>query len=329
MPVQTMRAWRCAGATGLQDLALADLPPPGAGAGEVVVRVAAGALNFSDLLMLRGAYQVRPPLPFIPGQEIAGTVSVDTARFRQGDRVAGKVLWGGFAEQAVAREDMLIRLPRDVPFAEGASLPVIWPTAWIALHDRARLRAGETILVHAAAGGVGAAAVQLARAAGARVYATAGGEEKLALCRELGAEAAFDYRAGPWLEPLLARTGGRGVDVVFDPVGGEITDLSVKALARNGRLLIVGFAGGAVPAIKANRLLLKNASALGVYWSHDTDAALVARALEDVLALRGAGGIRLLVGQRYRFADLPRALADLEARRTTGKSVIVMEEGAG
>jgi NADPH2:quinone reductase len=324
-----MKAWRCAGAGGLQDLALAELPPPVAGAGELLVKVGAGALNFSDLLMLRGAYQVRPPLPFVPGQEIAGTVSADTARFRQGDRVAGKVLWGGFAEQAVAREDMLIRLPQDVPFAEGASLPVIWPTAWIALYDRARIREGETVLVHAAAGGVGAAAVQLARAAGARVFATAGGADKLALCRELGAEEAFDYRAGPWLEPLLARTGARGVDVVFDPVGGEITDLSVKALARNGRLLIVGFAGGAIPAIKANRLLLKNASALGVYWSHDADAALVVRALEEVLALRGAGKIRLLIGQRYPFADLPRALADLEARRTTGKSVIMMEQGVG
>ncbi|MBI3372917.1 MAG: NADPH:quinone oxidoreductase family protein [Betaproteobacteria bacterium] len=321
-----MRAWCCTGTGGLQDLALAEVPQPTAGADEVVVRVAAGALNFSDLLMLRGAYQVRPPLPFVPGQEIAGTVRVDSARFRQGDRVAGKVLWGGFAEQAVAREDMLIGLPQDVTFAEGASLPVIWPTAWIALHERARLLEGETVLVHAAAGGVGAAAMQLARAAGARVFATAGGDDKLALCRALGAEAAFDYRAGPWLEPLLAHTGGRGVDVVFDPVGGEITEFSVKALARNGRLLIVGFSGGAIPVIKANRLLLKNASALGVYWSHDTDAALVARALADVLALRTAGRVRLLVGQHYPFAELPRALADLEARRTTGKSVIVIEQ---
>ena len=324
-----MRAWRSTRVGGPEDLALVEMSPPAAGNGEAIVRVAAGALNFSDLLMLRGAYQVRPPLPFVPGQEIAGTVSGDSGRFRQGDRVAGKVLWGGFAEQAVAREDMLIRLPQDVSFAEGATLPVIWPTAWIALHDRARLLEGETVLVHAAAGGVGAAAVQLARVAGARVFATAGGADKLALCRALGAEEAFDYRAGPWLELLLASTGGRGVDVVFDPVGGEITDLSVKALARNGRLLIVGFASGAIFAIKANRLLLKNASALGVYWSHETDATLVARALEDVLALRGAGKIRLLVGQRYPFAELPRALADLEARRTTGKSVIMMEQGAG
>ena len=324
-----MKAWRCAAAGGLADLALAELPPPSAGAGEVRVKVAAGALNFSDLLMLRGAYQVRPLLPFVPGQEIAGTVDLDSRLFRRGERVAGKVLWGGFAEQAVAREDMLIRLPQDIPFDEGASLPVIWPTAWIALHERARIRAGETILVHAGAGGVGAAAVQLSRAAWARVYATAGGAEKLAVCRALGAEEAFDYRAGPWLEALLARTGGRGVDVVFDAIGGEVTELSMKALARNGRLLIVGFAGGAIPAIKANRLLLKNASALGVYWSHDTDAALVGRALDDVLVLRAAGTIRLLVGQRYPFADLPRALADLEARRTTGKSVIMMEPGSG
>lgn len=322
-----MKAWHCAANGGPQDLAIAELPTPDAGAGEVVVRVAAAALNFSDLLMLRGAYQVRPPLPFVPGQEIAGTVSTSSARFRQGDRVAGKVLWGGFAEQVAAREDMLVRLPQDVSFAEGASLPVVWPTAWIALHDRAQIRAGETVLVHAAAGGVGAAAVQLARAIEARVFATAGGADKLALCRALGADEVFDYRAGPWLEALLARTGGRGVDVVLDPVGGEVTDLSVKALARNGRLLIVGFASGAIPAIKANRLLLKNASALGVYWSHDTDAALVARALGECLALRGAGKIRLLIGQRYSFADLPRALADLEARRTTGKSVILMETG--
>ena len=324
-----MKAWRCSVATGLGGLALVESPPPVAGEGEVLVRVAAGALNFSDLLMLRGAYQVRPPLPFVPGQEIAGSVNMDSKLFRRGDRVAGKLLWGGFAEQAVAREDMLIRLPQDIPFDEGASLSVIWPTAWIALHERARIRAGETVLVHAGAGGVGAAAVQLARAAGARVIATAGGAEKLALCRSLGAEEAFDYRAGPWLEALLARTGGNGVDVVFDPVGGDATDLSMKALARNGRLLVIGFASGTIPAIKANRLLLKNASALGVYWSHDTDAALVGRAMNDVLALRAAGKIRLLVGQRYPFADLPRALADLEARRTTGKSVIMMESGGG
>ena len=323
-----MKAWRCTAAMGLEGLSLGDSPSPIAGEGEVLVRIAAGALNFSDLLMLRGAYQVHPPLPFVPGQEIAGTVDMDSKLFRRGDRVAAKVLWGGFAEQAVAREGMLIRLPPDIPFDEGASLPVIWPTAWIALHERARIRAGEIVLVHAGAGGVGAAAVQLAHAAGARVFATAGGADKLALCRALGAEEAFDYRAGPWLEALLARTGGSGVDVVFDPVGGDTTDLSIKALARNGRLLIVGFAGGTVPAIKANRLLLKNASALGVYWSHDTDAALVGRALEDVLALRAAGKIRLLVGQRYPFGDLPRALADLEARKTTGKSILAMATGA-
>ncbi len=324
-----MRAWRCARAGGLQDLELQALPDPVPGEGELLVRVAAAALNFSDLLMLGGAYQVRPPLPFVPGQEVAGVVEAGGARFRRGERIAAKVRWGGFAERVPVREDMAIRLPEGVGDAEAAALPVIWPTAWIALHDRARLRAGETVLVHAGAGGVGAAAVQLARAAGARVFATAGGADKLALCRDLGAEEAFDYRAGPWLEPFLARTGGRGADVIFDPVGGEVTDLGMKALARGGRLLIVGFASGAIPAIKANRLLLRNASALGVYWSHEQDAALVERALAEVFALRAAGAIRLVVGQRYRFEDLPRALADLAERRTTGKSVLVLDaEGA-
>lgn len=319
-----MKAWQCAAAGGQDDLALLEVPAPLPRPGEVLVRVRAAALNFSDLLMLRGVYQVRPRPPFVPGQEIAGVVAGDGARWRRGARVAGKVFWGGFAEEVAVREDMLFGLPDDVPFEEGAALPVIWPTAWIALHDRARLSAGETVLIHAGAGGVGSAALQLARAAGARVFATAGGPDKAALCQELGAAAVFDTGSGPWLEPLMRLTDGRGVDVVFDPVGGETTDQSVKALARNGRLLIVGFAGGAIPAIKANRLLLKNASALGVYWSHDTDAPLVEHALAEVLALRAAGSIRLMVSQRHAFADLRKALVDLQERRTVGKSVVTL-----
>lgn len=319
-----MRAWQCARAGGPDALAPVELPPPVPGARQVLVDVAVAALNFSDLLMIRGEYQVRPPLPFVPGQEIAGTVAADACGFRRGERVASKVFWGAFAEQTLAREDMLIRLPDDVPLDEGAALPVTWPTAWIALHDRARLQPGETVLVHAAAGAVGAAAVQLARAAGARVLATAGDADKRALAVSLGAEAAFDYRTPDWVDAVRARTGGRGAEVVFDPVGGAATEGSLKALARNGRLLVVGFAGGAIPSIPAHRLLLKNASALGVYWSHDDDAPLVARALDAVLALRRAGGVRILVGQRHRFDALPRALAELADRRTTGKSVLVV-----
>lgn len=320
-----MKAWRSAKAGGLDDLALVDLPAPIPGKDEVLVRLAAGALNFSDLLMVSGTYQVRPTPPFIPGQEIAGVVAEDAGSFRKGDRVASKVLWGGFAEFVAVRQDMAVRLPESLSFAEGACLPVTWPTAWIALHDRARLQAGETVLVHAGAGGVGAAAVQLARAAGARVLATAGGPDKVALCRELGAEAAFDYRAGPWLDPFLAHTGGRGADVVVDPVGGEVADLSMKALARNGRFLIVGFSSGAIPSIRANRLLLKNASALGVYWSHDVDGPLIERAIGEVLTLKADGRLRFLVGREYPFADLPLALRELAGRRSVGKSILRTE----
>jgi NADPH2:quinone reductase len=322
-----MKAWRCATAGGPADLALVDMPAPVLRQDEVLVRLAAGALNFSDLLMLNGTYQVRPDPPFIPGQEIAGVVVNDAGRFRRGDRVASKVFWGGFAEYVAVRQDMAIDLPPEFEFAEGACLPVIWPTAWIALHDRARVRPGDTVLVHAGAGGVGAAAVQLAYVAGARVFATAGGAEKVALCRALGAEEAFDYRAGAWLEPFLACTGGQGADVVVDPVGGEVAEHSLKALARNGRLLIVGFASGAIPAFRANRLLLKNASAMGVYWSHDLDAPLIERALRDVIRLRIAGRLRCLVGREYSFADLPLALEDLAGRRSVGKSILRADAG--
>lgn len=320
-----MKAWRCAKAGGTEDLALVDVPDPVPGKDEVLVRLAAGALNFSDLLMVSGTYQVRPTPPFIPGQEIAGVVAEDAGPFRKGERIASKVLWGGFAEVVAVRQDMAIRLPAQVSFSEGASLPVVWPTAWIALHDRARVRPGETVLVHAGAGGVGAAAVQLACAAGARVVATAGGADKVALCRDLGAEAAYDYRAGPWLEAFLAHTGGRGADVIVDPVGGEVADLSMKALARNGRFLIVGFSSGTIPAIRANRLLLKNASALGVYWSHDRDGPLIERAIAEILALKAQGSVRFLVGREYAFADLPLALKELADRHSVGKSILRME----
>ena len=317
-----MRAWECAHAGGLDDLALRERAAPVPGEREVLVRVAAAALNFSDLLMLKGAYQVKPPAPFVPGQEIAGQLLRDAHGFSEGERLASKVHWGGFAELAAARADMLIRLPEDLSFEEGATLPVVWPTAWIALHRRARLCRGETVLVHAAAGGVGAAAVQLARAAGARVIAAARGEAKLAHCRALGADETLDYSEAGWSERVLELTGGAGVEVVFDPVGGEVTELSLKALARGGRLLIVGFSSGTIAALRPNRLLLKNASALGVYWSHEHDAALVEQALEAVFALRREGRIRLLVGRTYAFEDLPQALADLGERRTTGKSVL-------
>lgn len=317
-----MNAWQISSNGGPEALAGVDLPAPTPGQGEVLVRVHAAGLNFADLLMIRGAYQVRPPLPFVPGQEIAGVVEEPGGSAWAGRRVAAKVLWGGFAELAVAREPMLVALPDDLSFEAGATLPVVWPTAWIALHDRARLARGESVLVHAGASGVGLAAVQLGKAAGARVAATAGSPAKLALARAAGADAVFDYREAGWQE--AARDfAADGFDVVLDPVGGDVTDASMKLLAWGGRLLVVGFASGTIPAIKANRLLLRNAAAIGVYWSHERDAALIERAVGDVLELHRAGRVRLAAQRVRPFAELPRALAEIAGRQAAGKHVIL------
>jgi NADPH2:quinone reductase len=189
--------------------------------------------------MIRGVYQVRPPLPFVPGQEIAGVVVGPNGSPWAGRRVAAKVLWGGFAEFAAARESMLIGLPEDLSFEAGATLPVVWPTAWIALHDRARLGPGESLLVHAGASGVGLAAIALGKQAGARIAATVGSAAKLVLAREAGADAVFNYRDEGWLEAVRAFAPD-GFDVVLDPVGGDVTDASIKLLGWGGdrRLLV-------------------------------------------------------------------------------------------
>jgi len=319
-----MRGWQMRRHGGPGEVALAEIERPRPEAGEVLVEVRAAALNFADLLMIRGAYQVAPPLPFVPGQEIAGIVAAvpEGSAFETGARVATKVLWGGFAEFACARADMLIRLPDAVTFTDGATLPVVWPTAWIALHDCARLARGETVLVHAAAGGVGLATVRLARLAGARVIALVGDSAKAAPCRDAGAEAVLEYRGGNWADEVRTLTGGRGADVVVDSVGGDATDLSLRCLARWGRLLVVGFSGGRIPEIRANRLLLRAASAHGVYWSHDHDGPRVARAVDELLRLAARGDIRFAAQRVYPFEALPQALADLAARTTVGKSVI-------
>lgn len=320
-----MKAWIVRDTT--QPPALTEMPVPKPRPGQVLVRVSAAALNFSDLLMIGGTYQVRPPLPFVPGQEISGVVeSVPPgSAFRPGERVATKVLWGGMAEFAIADEAWLIRVPDELALPDAATLPVVWPTAWIALFARARLAAGETVLVHAAAGGVGLAATQLAAQAGARVIATAGDDAKLALCRERGAAVGVNYRADGWVERVLEATEGKGVDVVVDPVGGDITDGSLKCLAYGGRLCIVGFAGGRIAEIRANRLLLKNAAALGVYWTHERDGELIAQAMDDIVGQFRARRLFTDVGHRYALGELPTALEDLGNRRTTGKLLLLAD----
>ena len=323
-----MKAWRVERTGGIEALSLCEVATPAPGPGEVLVEVHAGGLNFSDLLMAAGRYQVQPPLPFVPGQEISGRIAAigPGSSRRIGERIATKVVWGGFAAFALAKEGMLIAIPDSMPFGAAATLPVVWPTAWIALFDRARLAAGETVLVHAAAGGVGLAAVQLARATGAKVIAGVGDQDKAALAQAAGAEHVVLTRNEGWQSQVTALTDGRGPQVIFDAVGGEIADASLKVLARKGRFLIVGFASGQIPKLAANRLLLKNASALGVYWSHELDGPLVARSVSEVLALWSAGKVRIEASHVYPLDSLKAALADLEGRRTTGKCVLEVKE---
>ncbi|WP_083745190.1 NADPH:quinone oxidoreductase family protein [Variovorax sp. KK3] len=321
MKTSTMKAWVIDQPGRIDALQCLDVPRPVPGPGELLVKVSAAALNFSDLLMVEGRYQVRPPPPFAAGQEIAGRVVQAPAgsTLQPGDRICSKVEWGGFADYALVRETMAIRVPDTLDDAAAATLPVVWPTAWIALHDRAHLQPGETVLVHAAAGGLGLACLQLVRAAGARSIALVGSRKKFDAARAAGADEVVSMEDA-WSD--IVREHG-GADVVVDSVGGDATLQSLRCIARNGRLLLVGFSGGQIPQIPANKLLLKNLSALGVYWSHDWSLPQVERSVAALLDLHARASIRVAPGRTYPFGELPLALRDLAGRGTTGKSVLL------
>ena len=321
---EMMRLWQSSEETGISALQQASAAIPEPGENEVLVRVEAAALNFSDLLMIDGIYQIRPDRPFTPGQEIAGVVVAagSASGFAQDVRVAGKVLWGGFAEYAILRADMAIALPDGIGATAGAALPVVYTTAMVALVEDAKIKPGDTVLIHAAAGGVGLAAVQIAKAFGARVIAAATGPEKRALIAANGADVAIDYKADEFVDVVTAATDGKGADIILDSVGGEITAKSLRCIAWEGQLLIVGFSSGEIPRIAANRLLLRRAVARGSYWDHDRDAEMVARCTEKLIALCLDGRIKPVVSDGYGFDDLPRALEDLRAGGTVGKLIL-------
>lgn len=325
----TMRAWLSPEETGASALRAVEIAKPEPAAGELLVKVDAAALNFSDLLMIDGHYQIRPERPFTPGQEIAGTVvatggGTDIAA---GTVVAGKVLWGGFAEYAIMRADMAIVLPDGIDTGTGVTLPVVYTTAMVALVEEAGLKSGDTVLIHAAAGGVGLAAVQIAKAHGATVYAVAGGDAKKHLVVEHGADTGIDYRTENFAEIVLEKTGGAGADIIVDSVGGETTKNSLRCIAWQGQLLIVGFSSGEIPRIAANRLLLRRAVARGIYWDHDRDAEMVARCTQKLVEMCLAGTIKPVIGGEYGFDDLPRALEDLRAGGTVGKLIVRCQDG--
>jgi NADPH2:quinone reductase len=294
---------------------------------QMLVRVETAALNFSDSLMIDDCYQIKPPRPFVPGQEIAGTVLEAGAQsgFKAGDRIASKVNWGGFAAHALVRGDMAIKVPANLSSAEASALPIVYTTSMVALTECTTVKTGETVLVLAASGGIGLAAVEIARHLGARVIAAAGGDDKCALARAHGAHEAVDYRAAGWSDTVKTLTGGKGVDVVLDPVGGAASKDAMRMLSWQGRLLIVGFASGEIPQIPANWLLLKRASAIGVYWNHDHDGAMLARVSDKLTAMARDGAIRPHIGGTFAFEDLPKALDAFRQRRTFGKVVLTLD----
>ncbi len=306
----TMQAWQSPTEPGIAALRLVETAIPRPRANEIVVEIDAAALNFSDLLMIDGVYQIRPERPFTPGQEVAGTVSQcgSESGFAPGARVAGKVLWGGFAEFAVLRSDMAIAVPDAIDLGHAVALPVVYTTALVALVEDAGIGDGDTVLIHAAAGGVGLAAVQIAKAYGARVIAAATGPEKCAVVHAQGADVVVDYRTQDFVAAVAAATDGAGADIILDSVGGEVTRKSLRCLAWQGQILIVGFSSGEIAEIPANRLLLRRAVARGIYWDHDRDAEMVARCTATLIELCLDGRIRPVIDDRHGLDELPRAL---------------------
>jgi NADPH2:quinone reductase len=310
-----------------RELRVRDAPEPELYPGAIAVDVKAAGCNFFDILMAQGRYQVKPPLPFVPGAELAGIVSAVGAEvdgFRVGDRVLASPSIGAFAERAVVPARSARRMPDGMTFEEGAAFPIVYPTSYAALVLRTPLAAGETLLVHAAAGGVGLAAVQIGKALGARVLATAGGPEKLAIAREAGADVCIDYRDPDWVDQVKAATGGRGADVIYDSVGGDVLDQSLKCIAWSGRLLVIGFAGGRIPEIKANRILLKNIAVIGLHWgAYAThEPARVPEVFAALFRMYEARAIRPVICERYPLERVADALQALGSRRTYGKVVL-------
>ncbi len=316
---------------GPDQLRLVERPSPVPGEGEVLVRARSAALNFPDLLVLRGAYQFQPPFPFSPGKEVAGVIAAvgpGVQGWKPNDRVWASVEHGGYAEEVVARATSCLPLPDEMSFSTAAALGNVFQTAWFALVDRARFAPGESVLVTVASGGVGQAAVQLARALGARVLAGVRSADQAALARANGAHEVIDLSAPDLRESLREQvrtaTEGRGADVVLDPVGGDVFDASLRALAWCGRLVVIGFAAGRIPEVRVNYLLVKNITLTGLQWSdyRERDPARVARAHAELVALWRAGAIRPFIAGEYPLAQAAQALERLERGHVSGKLLL-------
>ncbi|MGB4837173.1 MAG: NADPH:quinone oxidoreductase family protein [Nostocoides sp.] len=325
-----MKSWRIhqAGEAG-EVYQLEDIAPPRPGPGQVRVRVLGAAVNYPDVMMARGHYQVQPPYPYTPGVELCGEVlevggDAGVAGVAVGDRLVGtaELPAGAFAEEALMSATLAQPAPPQLDDAQAAALHIAYQTGWFGLHRRARLHAGETLLVHAAAGGVGSAAVHLGKAAGARVIGIVGGAEKVSIATELGCDVVLDRTRDDLVGAIKEATRGHGVDVAYDPVGGTAYDVSARTIAFEGRIVIVGFASGAIPNPGLNHALIKNYSILGLHWGlYNRDPAAI-RAATGQLNDLVAGGMRPLVSQRLPLDQAAAAVTAVGAGRTTGRIVI-------
>ncbi len=327
-----MRAILCSEWGGPSGLILKEIAKPGISLGSVRVKVFAAGVNFADLLLIKGSYQVRPELPFSPGLEVAGVVTEklgENISFEEGDRVIGLMDYGGFSEEVIVNSNALWRIPDSMDFDQAAAFPVVYGTSHIGLRNKLALRPGETLLVNGAASGVGLAAVEIAKLMGVRVIASAGSPEKLEIASKYGADDLIDYNKDNLRSHVKTLTEGKGVDAIFDPVGGKIFDESLRCVRVGGRILVVGFASGAIPKIPANILLVKNITVIGYYWAaHLTlNPELFHDSFAELFSWFQEGRIAPNISHRYPLAEASEAMNTLIGRKAKGKVVLLLRGG--
>ena len=323
-----MKAVLCKAYGPPESLVIEDVESPAPGPGEVVISVKASGVNFPDVLIIQNKYQVKPPLPFSPGSEVAGVIKAVgeyVTHVAPGDEVFAFTVYGGFAQEVKTDAKRLLPIPAGMTFPTAAAFGLTYATSDHALRDRGELEAGETLLVLGAAGGVGLAAVEIGKALGARVIAGASSDDKLAVCREHGADETINYATEDLRERIKAITGGKGADVIYDPVGGSYTEPALRSIAWRGRLLVVGFAAGDIPKIPLNLTLLKGCAIVGVYWGEFTrrEPQRFAQEMRQLGQWYGEGRIRPHISATYPLDRAADALNDMAQRRVVGKVVLV------
>ena len=322
-----MKAILCKAWGGPETLVLEDVASREPAAGEVKIRVRAAGVNFPDVLIIQKKYQIQPSLPFSPGAEVAGdvlSVGEGVTHVKAGDKVVSFCGVGGFAEEVIAPASVTMPMPPGVPYPLAAIFSLAYGTSWHAVRDRAALQAGETMLVLGASGGVGLAAVEIGKAIGARVIAAASSAEKLAVCKQHGADALINYSTEDLREAIKRETGGKGPDVIFDPVGGKFAEPAFRSIGWRGRYLVIGFAAGDIPALPLNLALLKGASIVGVFWGEfaKREPKQNLQGMAEMMGWLREGKLKPLISKTYALADAREALMDMAARKVVGKIVI-------